>query len=192
MESSPSNVSNCQRRSHSDSVVTYYRAGYCSQSAAPIETAALDQSYDFIDILAVAQKMNIDFLPITWQPALDGVGKGGTAEIRQSLIELQMSFAFKRFKTDKPNILDIIISELLVLGHPSLRKHPNIIPLQGICWDFSHDEKVWPVLVFEKAQMEDMTRFMGSSSARLLSMNDKLTLCGGIAAAVRDMHLHGT
>ncbi len=184
MESPPSNVS--------DSLVTYYRAGISSQSAASIETAAPDQSYDFIDILAVAQKMNIDFLSITWQPALDGIGKGGTAEIRQSLIELQISFAFKRFKIDQPNILKVIISELLVLGHPSLGKHPNIIPLQGICWDFSHDEMVWPVVVFEKAQMEDMTKFMGSESARLLSTNDKLTLCGGIAAAIRDMHLHGT
>lgn len=184
MESSPSNSS--------DSLFAYNRAGISSQSAAPIETAALDQSYNFIDILAVAPRMNIDFLPITWQPALDGIGEGATAEIRQSLIELQMSFAFKRFKIDEPNILRIIFSELLVLGHPSLGKHPNIIPLEGICWDFSHDEKVWPVLVFEKAQMEDLTTFMGSDSARLLSMNNKLTLCGGIAAAIRDMHLHGT
>ena len=97
MESSPSNSS--------DSLFTYNRAGISSQSAAPIEIAALDQSYNFIDILAVAPRMNIDFLPITWQPALDGIGEGGTAEIRQSLIELQMSFAFKRFKIDEPNIL---------------------------------------------------------------------------------------
>ena len=183
MKSSASDVS--------DGLVAYYRAGISSQSAGTIETAAPDQSYDFIDILAITQRMNINFLPITWQPALDGLGRGATAEIRQSLIELQMSFAFKRFKTDQPNILKIIISELLVLGHPSLAKHPNIIPLQGICWDLSQDEKVWPVLVFEKAQMEDMTKFMGSDSARLLSMDDKLTLCGGIAAAIRDMHLHG-
>ena len=46
---------------------------------------------DFLSFLGIAQMLRIDFLPITWQPALETVGHGGTAEIRQALVNLQMS-----------------------------------------------------------------------------------------------------
>ena len=53
---------------------------------------------DFLSILGIVQKLDIDFLPIIWQPALDAAGNGAIAEIRQSLINVQTSFAFKRYK----------------------------------------------------------------------------------------------
>lgn len=45
-----------------------------------------DGPFDILTFLALAQKRNIDFLPITWYPALDAVGSGGTAEIRKALV----------------------------------------------------------------------------------------------------------
>ena len=175
----------------SDSLITSYRAGIVSRSAALIDSTPPDRPYDFLDVLAITQRLNIDFLPITWQPALDSIGEGATAEIRQSLIDLQMSFAFKRFKMNEFDIFRSVISEVLVLGHSSLREHPNILSLQGVCWDISPDQKVWPVLVFEKAQMGNLESFMDSDTGKLLPIKDKLKICSGIAAAVREMHLHG-
>ncbi len=49
-----------------------------------------------------------------------------------------------------------LIAEILVLGHPSIYGHSNIMRLEGVCLDVSEeDKKVWPVLVFEKSQYED-------------------------------------
>ena len=51
--------------------------------------------YDLVTLLLVAEHFQVDFLPITWQSALDRVRLGGTAKIRQSLVRLQESLAFK-------------------------------------------------------------------------------------------------
>ena len=175
----------------SGSLITYRRARKFSKSAAPLESMKPSEQFDFIDLLAVAQGFDVDFLPITWQPALECIGEGGTAEIRQSLIDLQMSFAFKQFKSQKSNILKAIVSEIMVLRYPSLRKHRNIVTLQGICWDFTPSGEAWPVLVFEQAKMGDLRKFMESEIGRHLSLAGKLKICSGIAAAIQEMHLHG-
>jgi hypothetical protein len=47
-------------------------------------------------VLAISQRLGIDFLPITWRPALGLLASGGTAEILQSPINQHMSFALKR------------------------------------------------------------------------------------------------
>jgi Protein tyrosine and serine/threonine kinase len=178
-----------------DTLTSFWRSRIFSQSATPAKAAAPDLHYDFISFLGVAQRLRIDFLPITWQPALDKVGEGGTADIRQALINLQMSFAFKRLKwprqvgSDESRSFLALISEVSILGHPSIRNHPNIIKLDGICWDISpDDEKVWPVLVFEKAQNGDLDRFMNSDTGKSLCLEERLKLCSDIATAVKDMH----
>ena len=172
-------------------------SGTLSHHATPAEISHADIHYDFISFLAVAQRRKFDFLPITWQPALDDVGRGATAEIRQSFINLQMSFAFKRMTPLNSlqqgergyRAFRALISEVSVLGHPSIRKHPNVINLEGICWDVvGEEEAVWPVLVFEKTQYGDLCKFMESDVGLRMSMGDRLKLCVDIATAVMDMH----
>ena len=51
---------------------------------------------DLIAFLGIAQARSIDLLPITWDPALDCLDQGGTAEIREISFDRQRSFAFKR------------------------------------------------------------------------------------------------
>jgi hypothetical protein len=179
-----------------DTLTSFWKSGIFSQSAALAKVVAPDLHYDFISFLGVAQRLGIDFHPITWQPALDKVGEGGTADIRQALINLQMSFAFKRLKwprqarSDESRSLLALICEVSVLGHPLIRNHPNIIKLEGICWDISPgDEKVWPVLVFEKTQNGDLDRFMNSDAGKSLCLEERLKLCTDVATAVKDMHL---
>lgn len=152
---------------------------------------------DLISFLAVAQSCNTAFLPITWQPALDKLGAGATAEISQSLINLQTSFAFKRTAISNfpqggllnDRTFQALMSEVSVLSHPSIRGHPNIINLEGICWEIPLGrDKALPVLVFQKAQLGDMEKFMRSDQGMDLSFQARLELCAHIAAAITVMH----
>jgi hypothetical protein len=174
-------------------LMSFSKSGIPFQSAAPAIVGPTGIRHDFLTFLGIAQSLKIDFLPITWQPALDTVGQGGTAEIRQALINLQTSFAFKRLISTRPaeeaKNFQALIAEISVLGQPSIRDHPNIITLEGICWDIILEtEKVWPVLVFEKARLGDLLAFMEQGAGKKLSLEDRLQLCVDIATAVADMH----
>ena len=178
------------------------------ESATP---KRLDVSYGLITFLGVAQKLGIKFLPITWQPALDHIGRGATAEIREASMSLRARFAFKRpiFQTSsdywelESRILPALIAEMSVLADPSIRRHPNIIQLEGICWEIlsgdgeavSRDKPIEygkggivPVLVFEKADDGDLSRFMIHSVGKTLNFRDRLEICAAIATAVAAMH----
>jgi serine/threonine protein kinase len=176
--------------------VIFTKCGASFQSAAPAKDAATDRQYNFLSFLAIAQRLKIDFLPITWQPELDNVGAGGTAKIRQSLINLQTSFAFKHFisqpaqtEANEAKVFKALMAEISVLGHPTIRRHPNIIELAGICWDVvAETGKVWPVLVFEKAQYGDLQTFMRQVGGKQLGWEDRLKLCADVGRAVADMH----
>jgi hypothetical protein len=62
-------------------------------------------------------------------------------------------------------IFQRLINEITVLRHPATQGYPNTLELQEIYWDISprmqeHDtpdnEKVWPVLMFEKSYLRDL------------------------------------
>lgn len=174
---------------------SFERSGSLLRTAAPAKSTATESQYDFLSFLSIAQNLEIDFLPITWQPALSCIGQGGTAKIRQALVNLQMSFAFKRLISTQPaeraKNFQALIAEISVLGQSSIRDHPNIIKLEGICWDIIPETgNVWPVLVFEKAQLGDLLAFMEQGAGKTLSLEDRLQLCVDIATAVADMHLN--
>ena len=76
-----------------------------TRSGTTISTVALPRvskaniyEHNFVAFLGATQALGIDFLPITWQSAMEDVGRGATAEIRQSLLSLQTSLAFKRIQ----------------------------------------------------------------------------------------------
>ena len=173
-------------------LVHFTRSGETGQSASSSNS---DQDYDFLDFLGAAQSLKIDFLPTTWQPALDSVGEGGTAKIRQALINLQTSFAFKHFKHPKvaeqeSQVWRALIAEISVLGSPTIRYHPNVINIEGICWDVV-SKKVWPVLVFEKTPYWDISKFMKSNQGKELDSKSRLDILFDIALAIRDLHAAG-
>lgn len=156
-------------------------------------TSTRDPHDDLISCLAVVQRLGVDLLPCTWQPALDPLGVGGTAEVHQLLINLQMSFAFKRFthSTPKESRYRVLISEIKILCHPEIRNHKNVITLEGVCWDFVDGDKVSPVLVFEKTECGDMHQFLISDVGKRLCLEDRLKLCADVAAALMAMNSHG-
>ena len=121
--------------------------------------------YDFITFLETCQNLEVDFLPVTWQPALDTLGVGGQSEVRQSMISLAMSFAFHRVKPpgrerkrddddedeergehgkerhegksqeNEEQIYRALVSQVSILQIPKIQYHPNIVHLIGVCWD---------------------------------------------------------
>lgn len=150
-------------------------------------------NYSFIAVLGMAQRLHIRFLPNTWQVPLGG---GGQASINQTLVNAQISLAFKSFKPRPNDPFRDIVQEMAVLGHPIVRKHKHILSLEGICWDIRGDpggyNTVWPVLVFEMARLGDLYSFSRTERFKSLSMKDRLNLCADIAVAIRDMHVNGS
>jgi hypothetical protein len=148
---------------------------------------------DLIDFLAVAQWRQIDFFPITWQQTLSSIGIGGTARVKQSLVNLDVSLAFKQLHLDEATAsgrtaaLQASINEVSVLGHSIIREHPNIIRLEGICWDVK-ESVVWPVLAFRKATHGNLGDFLSSEPGKRLKFEQRLQICSDIGAAVMTMH----
>lgn len=173
---------------------TIIRSDCRSSSAWPVEPIETQTPYDLVSFLATAQALGIDIIALTWQPALGQMARGGTSGIQELLVKLESSFAFKVFEysdnaaKDERDVYRALISEITVLGQSSLRKHPNIKPVLGVCWDPREDGRVWPVLVSEKSRCGNLQEFMESEEGRGLSFEARLKICAGIARAIRDMH----
>lgn len=164
------------------------------------EKGVVSNAHYFLKCLGIAQHFKIDFLPITWQPALKIVGAGATARIRQALVNIQTDFAFKRYgesqqyssTAEQHKKLRALIQEISVLGLLAVRNHPNIITLIGLCWDVvAEAATVWPVLVFEKSRHGDLRKFMQYGVGRRLNLSERQLLCADIAEAVLCLHING-
>lgn len=185
----------------STGLVSYYSNSIAYQSAiGGVQESPLSHC-DFLSFLAISQYLRIDILPITWQPALEDSGEGGTAQISQSIINAHLNFIFKRTNLSSPVsqkkwadslTYRALISEVRVLRSKHIRDHPNILQLQGICWEVvSVPQTVRPVLVFEKAQLGNMRAFMESNLGKSLCLEDRMHLIVALASALRLMHSHG-
>jgi hypothetical protein len=76
-----------------------------------------------------------------------------------------------------------------VLQNASIRQHPNVAKLVGVCWEIdSGAGDIWPVLVFEKASLGDLRKFMDSERGRVMSMQDRIQLCVDVAMGVLALH----
>ena len=165
-----------------------------------LRVANANTPYDLITFLAVIQKLQIDILPITWQAARQPIAIGATGQINEALINLHTSFAFKcvsnrqKERESEEAIIQVLINEVTVLGHKSIQTHPNIVKLQGICWDVTSNnkgnDKVWPVLVFKKTQYEDLYNLAMLPVGRELCFAERLKLCVDVGIAIWDMHLN--
>ena len=100
---------------------------------------AVDPHTDLVSLLTVVQKCQAEFLVTTWQPALESLGEGRTAEVSQSLVSSGLGFAYKRTNDEHGNqpsgSYKHMISEVLALESTHVKVHPNVVDLQGICWE---------------------------------------------------------
>ena len=140
--------------------------------------------------LSVLQHLGVDILPITWQPALDELGRGKFTLVNQSLINIQMSLAFKRSGAN--SMYENLISEVAILSIPNIREHPNVNPLVGVCWEVMISRTalpdVRPVLVFPKAQKGSLKTFMAGEEGRKLELHQMHHICLEIAQGLEALH----
>jgi len=152
---------------------------------------------DLLSFLETAQYNGVDLLAITWQSALDILGAGATAEVRQSLVNLQMSFAFKRpisryRSVEDDTLYGWLIRETTILCHPVVRQHRNLLDLEGVCWDPSISDKfLRPVLVFKRAEYGDSHKFMTSGEGQAMSLTDRMSFAIDVIDAVIALHNAG-
>ena len=156
---------------------------------------------DCISFLAVAQYYEVDIVSVTWEIGRGTVGSGATSEIWQSGASRYIDFAFKRTKLaarsstdrrDEEKAYNPLVSEISILRHPLIQHHQNIVNLEGISWEIPvQSEKVWPVLLLEKAQLGDLESFMLSEKGRATAIQDRLVICSDIANALVALHLNG-
>ncbi|KAL7792472.1 kinase-like domain-containing protein [Trichoderma ceciliae] len=186
-------------------LVAYVADSGSLESAATVATkdvqvkalkTAHDSPYNLLALLATAQEKEVDFLPMTWDEAT--ADRGGQATISQSFFNEKLSYVFKRlhrnfrYPADEIIALKAVISEVIVLGHPEIRGHPNIVRLVGVCFEIDHQTKVpWPVLVFQKAEHGDLKKFLESPRGKGLGVRERLDLCIDVAAAITLMHREG-
>ena len=170
---------------------------------------SVDGPVDLITFLGVAQTLNIQFLPITWQEIMEPLGHGGTSKISQASVDSETTFAFKRitdeekYNETEERIFRLLINELTVLQHEVFRLNPKIPQLEGICWDVTpgkgnqyvdkaatdlvSDDKVWPVLVFEATRHGDLQNFLVSPEGKAMSAVERLELCLSIGETISEM-----
>jgi hypothetical protein len=152
---------------------------------------------DFYAFLAACQALEIDLLPITWQPDLEDVGSGGQSKISQSHVNIRISFAFKRVRSDRSSVgqpsFKTLLTEISILGNDSIRLHPNIARLHGVCWEIVGEDaaSILPVLVFGKSVHGDLARFMASPAGKGLSFGQRRAICGQILAGISLLHSYG-
>lgn len=186
-------AANFNSNSYDSGRITYTSDGTVRQSAA----AASATRHHFLEFLRVVQRLQIDFLPLQRQPGLDRVGKGGTATVFPALVNVEKTYAFKqmrktRWPEEESQAMSALIAEISILGRPEIKSHENIVVIRGVCWDVDIvEEKVWPVLVFEKALYGDLNNFMRFGIGKELSIEKRLSILAGVALALCDLHLAG-
>ena len=163
-----------------------YHGSFSSVDAATTNKSQFcypeDPHANVLYLLTVAQELHIDFLPFSYQPGLEVIGAGGTSKLRQSRINLQTSFAFKQLENSlndmQASVLDeakafrALIAEVSLLNNAAIRGHPHVIKLEGISWEISKDEeKLRPVLVFEKSRYADMRKVLRSEEGKTIKVS---------------------
>jgi hypothetical protein len=151
---------------------------------------------DFLSFLAVVQELGLDILPITWNDGLNSIGFGGTAVLREAMVDLKTSFAFKHVvgkdNEERAKSFRTLINEATVLGQPSFQEHRNIVTLEGICWHTpTGEERVEPALVFEKAERKDLFAFLTTPPSSELKFSERMHLCIDIAQGLYHGHQYG-
>ena len=135
----------------------------------------------------------MDLLPITWQSQLGVLGTVGTSRVSQSAVDLRTSFAYKRMYAEARSYKNYerLTAEVAALKSESVRGHPNIVQLEGICWEVQPaNNRVLPVLVFEKADYGNLREYMAAEGMSA-DFNTKVQWCADLAGALHSLHISG-
>ena len=104
---------------------SFIESGISFRSTTRPSIGATDLHFNFLSFLALAQAYHVDFLPISWQRALDTGLFRRTAKISEALVNLQLNLAFKRVQRgalDEVPTFKALLSEILCSRPASDRK----------------------------------------------------------------------
>ena len=163
----------------------------------------VDTHSPLLRLLTIAKTLGCNILPLTWGAAMDHLGEGATGQISQAPLNSKLSFAYKRFSR-RPNtdssltyaqrlnsLYNAMICELIVLLRPEIYDHPNIVNLEGLCFELVDElEEVRPALVFRKANLGTLDQFLDSPKNGS-DFESLVAICGEIAKGLRLMHISG-
>lgn len=156
---------------------------------------------ELTDLLSIIITLDVNLLPFTWSLGLEELGSGATGQVNQSELNANTSLAFKRF-TDYSDALDCpspahisaayaaFTKEIVILSHPVVYQHPNLVNLEGVCWEIVEDE-IRPVLVFRKALEGNLRKFLASQPEGELDLESRFQICGEIARGLGTLHRCG-
>jgi hypothetical protein len=149
-----------------------------------LQTSLLSHQDNLIGFLGLMQYFEVPVKAITWQPGLDQLGTGGTASVTQAAVSAKTSYAFKRMRQEKH--LDKWVNEVMILGQ--LHNRPHVSSIEACCLEILTDGKLFPVLVFKKADFGDLDSFMASKRGLALQDEDTLRLCRDIGLGLSHIH----
>ena len=148
---------------------THYRSDSNGENSERYQVHILPmQDYTFLKFLSAAQSLVVDFVPIIWQSILK-FNEEGRAEVRGSLMTVQLSFAFKCVKrkercpeSERRQNYRKLIAEIRVSALATRMDHAYLARLEDISWDIASHGEVWPVLMFEKTKHGSLKKFVAS------------------------------
>lgn len=159
--------------------------------------------YDLLSFLAITERLSklrlYAFAP-SYQPNDRlTIRTGASGIVHDQTLSSERGIIFKRYRTtpqsSRRDVFKAIISEIMVLKHPVLAKHPNIVDLDGITWDVEVERgqppQITPVLVLKRAEHGNLAEFFRTSHGRNLSLEQRLRLCIDVALALDAMHTYG-
>ncbi len=172
----------------------------------------------FVTFLQHVISLGIDILPPTWDdhaaardelPARDG----GTATVKQSLVNASTALLYKRFRRDVPAEyvarfgadqaesqfremqFAAMMNEMTILAHKGLSgTYDGVVRLMGVCFEPLPPSglQVWPILVLLKAHHGDLAASVTAQPMwRFLADESLLNLCGLLAQAIHGVHRCG-
>lgn len=180
------------------------------------QTALATTSYsDLISFLSYIRTQNIPIIPVTKSDVRSVLGQGATflvnsAELPETYVDpvsgrvfpQGMMVAMKRAKVNKnmedpvAGRLRVIFDDLLILHHPPLSAHPNIVDILGISFDTEGligNQNAVPVLIMECAELGNLAEVLETArkEGRPLNFDDKMSLCIDIAHGLEVLHSCG-
>lgn len=187
----------CQARS----ATTHGSSSYPAQETDNILSTL--PHYDLLSFLAITERLsNVRLYAFTPSYQHNGgltIRAGASGIVHDQALSSGRGIIFKRYRTtphsSRRDVFKAIISEVMVLKHPVLARHPNIVDLDGITWDVEVERgqppQVTPVLVLKRAEHGNLADFFRTSQGQSSTLKRRLQLCIDVALALDAMHTYG-